>query len=50
MQRETCIELATKVDGITPDNLKDVVTENFLCSGGRQPTRDHVACKGMFNI
>ncbi|XP_029557338.1 complement factor B [Salmo trutta] len=45
-QRETCIELATKVDGITPDNLKDVVTENFLCSGGRQPTRDHVACKG----
>uniref|UniRef100_A0A673Y0M3 C3/C5 convertase n=1 Tax=Salmo trutta TaxID=8032 RepID=A0A673Y0M3_SALTR len=44
--RETCIELATKVDGITPDNLKDVVTENFLCSGGRQPTRDHVACKG----
>ncbi|KAM9499320.1 complement factor B-like isoform 1-T1 [Salvelinus alpinus] len=45
-QRENCIELATKVDGITSDNLKDVVTENFLCSGGRQPTRDHVACKG----
>uniref|UniRef100_A0A8C7JK65 C3/C5 convertase n=1 Tax=Oncorhynchus kisutch TaxID=8019 RepID=A0A8C7JK65_ONCKI len=41
-----CIELATKVDGITSNNLKDVVTENFLCSGGRQPTRDHVACKG----
>ncbi|XP_071024374.1 complement factor B-like [Oncorhynchus clarkii lewisi] len=45
-QRANCIELATKVDGITSDNLKDVVTENFLCSGGRQPTRDHVACKG----
>uniref|UniRef100_A0A8C8D662 C3/C5 convertase n=1 Tax=Oncorhynchus tshawytscha TaxID=74940 RepID=A0A8C8D662_ONCTS len=44
--RANCIELATKVDGITSDNLKDVVTENFLCSGGRQPTRDHVACKG----
>uniref|UniRef100_A0A8C7MYT7 C3/C5 convertase n=1 Tax=Oncorhynchus kisutch TaxID=8019 RepID=A0A8C7MYT7_ONCKI len=44
--RANCIELATKVDGITSNNLKDVVTENFLCSGGRQPTRDHVACKG----
>uniref|UniRef100_A0A4W5JR48 C3/C5 convertase n=1 Tax=Hucho hucho TaxID=62062 RepID=A0A4W5JR48_9TELE len=44
--RENCIELATQIDGITSDNLKDVVTENFLCSGGRQPTRDHVSCKG----
>ncbi|CAB1315950.1 unnamed protein product, partial [Coregonus sp. 'balchen'] len=40
------LKLQDQVDGITSDNLKDVVTENFLCSGGRQPTRDNVACKG----
>ncbi|XP_041707487.1 complement factor B [Coregonus clupeaformis] len=45
--RDSCIRLAaTQVDGITPLNLKDVVTDNFLCTGGRQPTRDNIACKG----
>uniref|UniRef100_A0A4W5K1Q6 C3/C5 convertase n=1 Tax=Hucho hucho TaxID=62062 RepID=A0A4W5K1Q6_9TELE len=45
--RDDCIKLAaTQVEGITPLNLKDVVTDNFLCTGGRQPTRDNVACKG----
>ncbi|XP_038821138.1 complement factor b, like isoform X1 [Salvelinus namaycush] len=45
--RDNCIEpAATQVEGITPLNLKDVVTDNFLCTGGRQPTRDNVACKG----
>ncbi|XP_029625891.1 complement factor B [Salmo trutta] len=45
--RDNCIGLAaTQVEGITPLNLKDVVTDNFLCTGGKQPTRDNVACKG----
>uniref|UniRef100_A0A8C8H9Q1 C3/C5 convertase n=1 Tax=Oncorhynchus tshawytscha TaxID=74940 RepID=A0A8C8H9Q1_ONCTS len=45
--RDNCIEMAvTEVEGITPLNLKDIVTDNFLCTGGKQPTRDNVACKG----
>ncbi|XP_020321310.2 complement factor B isoform X1 [Oncorhynchus kisutch] len=45
--RDNCIEMAVnEVEGITPLNLKDIVTDNFLCTGGRQPTRDNVACKG----
>ncbi|KAJ7996327.1 hypothetical protein DPEC_G00235940 [Dallia pectoralis] len=44
--RDNCIGLATKLEGITADNLKTIVTDNFLCSGGRDPTRDHVTCKG----
>ncbi|KAL0993934.1 hypothetical protein UPYG_G00115720 [Umbra pygmaea] len=45
-ERDNCIDFAAKVDGITKENLKEVVTDNFMCSGGRDPTRDNIACKG----
>ncbi|XP_019903514.2 complement factor B [Esox lucius] len=45
-QRDSCIGLATKINGITADNVKKLVTDNFLCSGGRHPTVDHVTCRG----
>lgn len=41
---------ATEVEGITPLNLKDVVTDNFLCTGGKQPHRENIACKGMLTV
>uniref|UniRef100_A0AAY5KJW9 C3/C5 convertase n=1 Tax=Esox lucius TaxID=8010 RepID=A0AAY5KJW9_ESOLU len=44
--RKNCIGLATTVENITANNLEKVVTANFLCSGGRDPTRDNIACKG----
>ncbi len=31
-------------------NAREVVTENFLCSGGIEPKTDDVACKGMFDF
>ncbi|KTF85756.1 hypothetical protein cypCar_00005739 [Cyprinus carpio] len=37
---------AKKADGITATNAKDIVTDNFLCSGGIEPTVDDIACKG----
>ncbi|XP_065143183.1 complement factor B-like [Paramisgurnus dabryanus] len=44
--RDACIEDAKKAKGITATNAKDIVSHNFLCSGGIEPTTDDVACKG----
>nr|XP_055035658.1 complement factor B-like [Misgurnus anguillicaudatus] len=43
---DACIEDAKKAKGITATNAKDIVSHNFLCSGGIEPTTDDVACKG----
>uniref|UniRef100_A0A8C2Z034 C3/C5 convertase n=1 Tax=Cyclopterus lumpus TaxID=8103 RepID=A0A8C2Z034_CYCLU len=45
MQRDECISHALVAPGITTRNPKDAVTDNFLCTGGRNP-RDDIACKG----
>uniref|UniRef100_A0A673G2I9 C3/C5 convertase n=1 Tax=Sinocyclocheilus rhinocerous TaxID=307959 RepID=A0A673G2I9_9TELE len=44
--RDACVEDAKKADGITAKNAKDIVTDNFLCSGGIEPNVDDIACKG----
>ncbi|CAB1442678.1 unnamed protein product [Pleuronectes platessa] len=44
--REECISHALHAKGITTDNPKVAVTDNFLCTGGRTPFRDHIACSG----
>ncbi|XP_026100811.1 complement factor B-like [Carassius auratus] len=44
--RDACVEDAKKAKGINATNAKDIVTDNFLCSGGTEPTVDDVACKG----
>ncbi|XP_051732542.1 complement factor b, like isoform X1 [Ctenopharyngodon idella] len=44
--RDSCIEDAKKAEGITATNAEDIVTDNFLCSGGTEPNRDDIACKG----
>ncbi|XP_073680383.1 complement factor b, like [Garra rufa] len=44
--RDACVEDAKKAEGITANNAKDIVTDNFLCSGGTEPTVDDIACKG----
>ncbi|XP_070839171.1 complement factor B-like [Chaetodon trifascialis] len=44
--RDDCIKHALQAEGITTKNVKDVVTDNFLCTGGRTPFRDHIACTG----
>ncbi|XP_044079271.1 complement factor B-like isoform X2 [Siniperca chuatsi] len=44
--RDECIKHALKAPGITTDNPKDAVTDIFLCTGGRTPQRDHIACPG----
>ncbi|XP_019940984.2 complement factor B-like [Paralichthys olivaceus] len=44
--RNECIRHALAAKGITTDNPKVAVTENFLCTGGRNPYRDHIACSG----
>ncbi|XP_067280664.1 complement factor B-like [Pseudorasbora parva] len=44
--RDACVEDAKKAQGIKVTNAKDVVTDNFLCSGGTEPQVDDVACKG----
>ncbi|KAK9955548.1 hypothetical protein ABG768_015412 [Culter alburnus] len=44
--RDACVEDAKKAAGINVTNAKDVVTDNFLCSGGTEPKTDDVACKG----
>lgn len=44
--RDACVEDAKKAEGITAKNAVDIVTDNFLCSGGIEPTRDDIACKG----
>ena len=44
--RDECIKHALEATGITTDNPKEAVTDNFLCTGGRTPFRDHIACTG----
>ncbi|XP_040006908.1 complement factor B-like [Xiphias gladius] len=44
--RDNCIRHALEANGITTDNPKVAVTDNFLCTGGRNPYRDHIACPG----
>lgn len=44
--RDACIEDAKRAEGMTAKNAKDIVTDNFLCTGGIEPVTDHVACKG----
>ncbi|XP_068571958.1 complement factor B-like [Cebidichthys violaceus] len=41
--RGECIKHALEAPGITTRTLTDVVTDNFLCTGG---SRDHIACQG----
>ncbi|KAF4098468.1 hypothetical protein G5714_020498 [Onychostoma macrolepis] len=44
--RDTCVEDAKQAQGIDVKNAREAVTDNFLCSGGTEPTTDDVACKG----
>ncbi|KAM8742734.1 complement factor B-like [Acanthopagrus schlegelii] len=44
--RGECIRHALAAEGVETDNPEVAVTENFLCTGGRNPHRDHIACKG----
>ncbi|CAM4669262.1 unnamed protein product [Leuciscus chuanchicus] len=44
--RDACVEDAKKAVGINVTDARDVVTDNFLCSGGVEPQTDDVACKG----
>ncbi|XP_062289674.1 complement factor B-like [Scomber scombrus] len=44
--RDECISHVLTAQGITTKNPKDAVTDNFLCTGGRTPQRDHIACTG----
>lgn len=48
LQRQACVEDAKKAERITAENAADIVTDNFLCSGGIDPTTDEIACKGKF--
>lgn len=54
LQRDDCVEDAKKADIFKKSNktfnAKDIVTDNFLCSGGISPITDHIACKGMFHF
>jgi len=47
-QREPCILQATTIENVTSENVHDVVTDNFLCTGGTVPFVDHIACPGRF--
>ncbi|XP_010791795.1 complement factor B-like [Notothenia coriiceps] len=44
--RDNCIKYALEAPNITATDPKVAVTDNFLCTGGLTPFRDHVACKG----
>ncbi|XP_073336041.1 complement factor B-like [Pagrus major] len=44
--RGECIRHALSAPGIDTDNPEVAVTENFMCTGGRNPYRDHIACPG----
>ncbi|KAJ4930198.1 hypothetical protein JOQ06_019204 [Pogonophryne albipinna] len=44
--RANCIKHALEAPNITATDPKVAVTDNFLCTGGQDPFRDHVACKG----
>uniref|UniRef100_A0A8C2KS53 C3/C5 convertase n=1 Tax=Cyprinus carpio TaxID=7962 RepID=A0A8C2KS53_CYPCA len=41
-QRDACVEDAKKAKGINVKNAREVVTDNFLCSGGNEPKTDDV--------
>uniref|UniRef100_A0A8C1P9C4 C3/C5 convertase n=1 Tax=Cyprinus carpio TaxID=7962 RepID=A0A8C1P9C4_CYPCA len=45
-QRDACVEDARKAKGIDVKNAREVVTDNFLCSGGNEPKTDDFACEG----
>ncbi|XP_054611728.1 complement factor B-like isoform X1 [Dunckerocampus dactyliophorus] len=44
--RDECIKHALKAPGITTNDPNIPVTDNFLCTGGLTPFRDHIACTG----
>uniref|UniRef100_A0A667YSV6 C3/C5 convertase n=1 Tax=Myripristis murdjan TaxID=586833 RepID=A0A667YSV6_9TELE len=44
--RGECISHALHAKGVTTTDVTEVVTDNFLCTGGRSPYRDHAACPG----
>ncbi|XP_028450838.1 complement factor B-like isoform X2 [Perca flavescens] len=44
--RDDCIKHALEAPGIQTNDPKEVVTDNFLCTGGQEPTVDHISCKG----
>ncbi|KAM8741499.1 complement factor B-like [Acanthopagrus schlegelii] len=44
--RQECIRHALAAEGVDTDDPEVAVTENFLCTGGRSPYRDHIACRG----
>ncbi|KAI4813800.1 hypothetical protein KUCAC02_003028 [Chaenocephalus aceratus] len=44
--RDNCIKHALTAPNITATDPKVAVTDNFLCTGGLDPFRDHLACKG----
>lgn len=48
MKRHGCIEKALLAPNIATQNVSEVVTDNFLCTGGRHPSLDKISCKGMF--
>lgn len=50
LQRDECIRHALDAQGITAADPKVAVTDNFLCTGGRIPYRDHIACQGIFSL
>lgn len=50
LQRDECIRHALDAQGITATDPKVAVTDNFLCTGGLIPYRDHIACLGTFSL
>ncbi|KAF1378588.1 hypothetical protein PFLUV_G00192100 [Perca fluviatilis] len=44
--RDDCIKHALGAPGISTKDPKEVVTDNFLCTGGQTPIRDDMSCKG----
>ncbi|XP_040035733.2 complement factor B [Gasterosteus aculeatus] len=44
--RGECIRHALDAKGITTTDVREVVTDNFICTGGQTPFRDDVACRG----
>ncbi|XP_067084975.1 complement factor B-like [Osmerus mordax] len=44
--RDNCIKPATKAKDVNTDDPKEVVTDNFLCTGGYSARQEDIACKG----
>uniref|UniRef100_A0A3Q3XL94 C3/C5 convertase n=1 Tax=Mola mola TaxID=94237 RepID=A0A3Q3XL94_MOLML len=44
--RDACINHALQAPGVSTHDPKKVVTDNFLCTGGRTYYREHIACNG----